>query len=134
MVWVDSPKAHWNVHSKSPAAIKASLTAAMYPQIACMDSESSSMSPPIWFDKTSAVRVHPSSILHKVPTSRFTSPHLLYSEKKKTTAVFVRDLSVVPPLALLLFGGELEVHHDAGYVLLDGWIKVCCSIVDWNIL
>jgi hypothetical protein len=126
MAWVDCPSANWNIHSRSPAAIKASLTAALYPQIVCMDSESSSMSPPTWFDKTSSVRMHQGCLLHKILTSRFTSPHLVYSEKMQTTATFVREVSVVPPLALLLFVGQLEVHHDAGYVLLDGWIKVCC--------
>ena len=27
-------------------------------------------------------------------------------------------------MALLLFGGRLEVVHQEGYVLIDGWIRV----------
>lgn len=41
----------------------------------------------------------------------------------------MRETSVVPPMALLLFGGELDVHHDSGYILLDSWLKVRCPAV-----
>ena len=42
----------------------------------------------------------------------------------KTTRTFLRDCTVVSPMALLLFGGELQVVHEEGYVLIDGWIRI----------
>ena len=34
----------------------------------------------------------------------------------KTTRTFLRDCTVVSPMALLLFGGALAVQHEAGLV------------------
>ena len=32
---------------------------------------------------------------------------------------YVRDVTAVSPLALLLFGGDVQVHHDKGTVTID---------------
>ena len=37
----------------------------------------------------------------------------------KTSRTFLRDCSVVSPLALLLFGGTLKVVHENAYIALD---------------
>lgn len=42
----------------------------------------------------------------------------------KTSRVYVRDCTVVAPLALLLFGGELNVLHEEGAILVDGWLRI----------
>ena len=42
----------------------------------------------------------------------------------RTTRTFLRDCSVASPMALLLFGGELTVLHEAGAVLVDGWLRI----------
>jgi len=42
----------------------------------------------------------------------------------RTSQTFLRDTTVTSPLALLLFGGQLEVVHGEGYVLVDGWIQI----------
>ena len=42
----------------------------------------------------------------------------------RTSQTFLRDTTVVSPLALLLFGGQLEVMHGEGYVLVDRWIRI----------
>lgn len=89
-----------------------------------MDSEGVSTQRPTWHDSTSAVAIHPSSILHPLLASQYPAPYLVYSEKMKTSRTFLREVSALPPMALLLFGGSMVVHHDSGYVLLDGWLKV----------
>jgi hypothetical protein len=39
--------------------------------------------------------------------------------------VFLREVSVASPLALLLLGGSaFTVQHEAGTVLLDGWLQI----------
>jgi hypothetical protein len=42
----------------------------------------------------------------------------------KTSRTFLMDCTVVSPIALLLFGGDLEVRHEEGYVLVDNWIRI----------
>lgn len=37
------------------------------------------------------------------------------------TQVFVRDSSMVPAFAMLLFGGDMKVYHEEGLVKLDEW-------------
>lgn len=44
----------------------------------------------------------------------------------KTSRIFLRDVTPVPPLALLLFGGPLRVLHGEGAVLVSGWLRVAC--------
>ena len=39
-----------------------------------------------------------------------------------TGKTYVRDVTAVSPLALLLFGGDVEVHHDKSTVTIDGEI------------
>ena len=42
----------------------------------------------------------------------------------KTSALFVRDLTVVAPVALMLFGGRLSIDAKASLVLLDdGFVR-----------
>lgn len=48
---------------------------------------------------------------------------LMYSQLVCTSKPWVREASMVPLYALLAFGGELEVLHDAGLLLLDGWAR-----------
>jgi hypothetical protein len=39
--------------------------------------------------------------------------------------VFLREVSVASPLALLLLGGSaFTVQHEAGTVLLDSWLQI----------
>jgi hypothetical protein len=39
--------------------------------------------------------------------------------------VFLREVSVASPLALLLLGGSaFTVQHETGTVLLDGWLQI----------
>ena len=53
----------------------------------------------------------------------FSSPFLVYHEMVKTTKVFVRDCSMVNPYALLLFGGEINVMHAEGMLIVDQWMR-----------
>lgn len=48
---------------------------------------------------------------------------LVFTELLETSRPYVREASMVPLYALLTFGGELEVLHDQGLLLLDGWAK-----------
>ncbi|XP_051766444.1 ATP-dependent RNA helicase DHX29 [Ctenopharyngodon idella] len=63
--------------------------------------------------------VHPSSV------NRFLQTHgwLLFQEKVKYSKVFLRDTTLISPLSMLLFGGDIDVHHRERLISLDGWIN-----------
>jgi ATP-dependent RNA helicase DHX57 len=57
------------------------------------------------------VFIHPASVCFS--TGNFPSPWLVYHEKVATSRVFVRDVTVASPYALLLFGGHDSVAAAA---------------------
>ncbi len=40
----------------------------------------------------------------------------------KYTKVFLRDTTLISPLSMLLFGGDIDVQHRERLISLDGWI------------
>ena len=55
------------------------------------------------------------------------SPWLVYLSKHQTAKLYLRDVCLVSPMALLLFGGELKVQHEAQTVTVDGHITLAAS-------
>jgi ATP-dependent RNA helicase DHX57 len=55
---------------------------------------------------------HPASSLFHV--GDFATPYLMFFEKRATSKTFLQDLSIVPPWALVLFGGSLRVDAHNG--------------------
>ena len=68
------------------------------------------------------VFIHPSSALFSA-THFHKSPWLVYSSKQQTAKLYLRDVCLVSPMALLLFGGELKVRHAEHIVTIDKWIE-----------
>ena len=67
--------------------------------------------------------LHPSCILAH-PLSPLKPGYIVYSEAVRTTTLFLREVSPVPPISLLLFGGRLHFDARASLVTLDdGWIR-----------
>eukprot|EP00879_Flechtneria_rotunda_P019881 GHRR01020897.1.p1 GENE.GHRR01020897.1~~GHRR01020897.1.p1 ORF type:complete len:959 (+),score=404.55 GHRR01020897.1:326-3202(+) len=67
------------------------------------------------------VWMHPASVCFSAGS--YPSGWLVFTQLVKTSRSFVREASMVPLYALLAFGGELEVLHDQGLLLLDGWAR-----------
>ncbi|KAL3157309.1 hypothetical protein ABBQ38_001539 [Trebouxia sp. C0009 RCD-2024] len=65
------------------------------------------------------VFIHPGSVNFDV--GRFDSGWLVYTDMVSTSKLFVRESSMVPVYALLLFGGNISVQHEQGTLKLDGW-------------
>lgn len=65
------------------------------------------------------VFLHPASI--NFHSGKFESGWLAYSELVETSKVYVRESSMVPVYAVLLFGGNLQVYHEQGIVKIDDW-------------
>ncbi|KAK2582488.1 hypothetical protein KPH14_004791 [Odynerus spinipes] len=70
------------------------------------------------------VNIHPSSVNFHV--GHFSSPYLVYQEKIKTSKIFIREVSMIPILSLVLFSGfelNIELHDGIFIVSLEGgWI------------
>lgn len=71
------------------------------------------------------VHIHPTSIIHhkhRVTTSGVEM--FAFSQKVKTSQVFLRDVTIVSPAAVLLFGGDIQVQHRENMISVDKWIKL----------
>jgi len=88
------------------------LSIALAPNIAVGSLEAGGRSS--WLHGSSAVTLHPSSVLHGVQALAKARPLLLFQSLNKTTSLYMRDVSSISPAAALLFGGEVEVHHAQG--------------------
>ncbi|EFJ42064.1 hypothetical protein VOLCADRAFT_119557, partial [Volvox carteri f. nagariensis] len=67
------------------------------------------------------VFIHPSSQLFTV--GKFESGWLVATQMTETSKLFVREASMVPVYALLLFGGEINVDHGGARLWVDGWAE-----------
>ncbi|KAG2502148.1 hypothetical protein HYH03_000635 [Edaphochlamys debaryana] len=126
-VWLDDPQAPWNRFARDPLVVKAALAAALSPALAAMGEDSPPTGPPRWLDAAPGpgaceeVLVHPSSVLAGSATPSLQAPFVVYLEKVKTTRLFLRDVTVVSPLTLLLFGGPtMAIAHAEGAVVVGG--------------
>ncbi|XP_069780459.1 ATP-dependent RNA helicase DHX29 isoform X2 [Narcine bancroftii] len=63
-------------------------------------------------------QAHPSSINRDLQTNGW----ILYQEKVKYSKVYVRDITLISPFPILLFGGEIEVMHRERLLSVDDWI------------
>lgn len=121
--WYDDASCPQNANKTSPEVIKAVLVASLHPSVALVD-EVVPGSTPTWHDGAGAVNIHPTSILSEISGGALQRPFVVYSEKMKTSRVFLRDCSVASPLAIMLFGREVTVEHRSSLVVVDGWIKI----------
>jgi HrpA-like RNA helicase len=65
--------------------------------------------------------VHPSSLLFDC--GRYETGWLCFSEQVHTSRPFIRDISMIWPFAILLFGGDIAVLHSQECVTVSGWIE-----------
>ena len=72
------------------------------------------------------VDIHPSSV--NAGVHLFPLPYMVYSEKVKTTSIYLRDSTNISDYALLLFGGSLRPSSSReGIEMLDGYLHFSAS-------
>ncbi|KAJ7942755.1 putative ATP-dependent RNA helicase [Quillaja saponaria] len=72
------------------------------------------------------VDIHPSSVNAGVHV--FPLPYMVYSEKVKTTSIYIRDSTNISDYALLLFGGNLiPSKNKEGIEMLGGYLHFSAS-------
>ncbi|RMZ57361.1 hypothetical protein APUTEX25_004195 [Auxenochlorella protothecoides] len=79
---------------------------------------------PRWRDVSGEVAVHPSSVIHPLTHTTLHHPFVTFLDKMRTSRTFLRDCTVVSPLAVLLFGDGLRLHPEVGAATLDGDIRI----------
>ncbi|KAK1258481.1 putative pre-mRNA-splicing factor ATP-dependent RNA helicase [Acorus gramineus] len=135
--WFADVSQPFNRYSHYPPVIKSVLCAGLYPNIAASQegihrttlgsSKAVSSSPAtkdnhLWYDARREVHVHPCSV--NCNRKNFHYPFLVFLEKVETTKIFLRDTSIVSPYSILLFGGSINVQHQTGLIIIDGWLKL----------
>jgi len=135
--WIDDLQQPFNSNALQPSVVNASICAGLYPNVAAMNKDSveaghasalsrraglSSGQRPQWTDGRREVFIHPSSVNHMI--QEFRQPFLVFHEKVETSKVYLRDTTVISPYDLLLFGGTINVQHQTGRVIVDGWLEM----------
>eukprot|EP00457_Paulinella_chromatophora_P000465 gb/GEZN01000465.1/.p1 GENE.gb/GEZN01000465.1/~~gb/GEZN01000465.1/.p1 ORF type:complete len:1432 (+),score=321.51 gb/GEZN01000465.1/:281-4297(+) len=87
------------------------------------------------------VSVHPASFFRQVENHAIsfnskqgtfiqTLYYGVYHTKVKTSRAFLRDVTLISPHPLLLFGGTsggIQVHHTHGLITVDNWMHLNCA-------
>ncbi|KAK9095923.1 hypothetical protein Sjap_021420 [Stephania japonica] len=135
--WFADTNQPFNAYSHHPSVFKSILCAGLYPNVAATgygitDATSASITKAsvnssrngriYWFDGRREVYIHPSSSNSNLKAYQY--PFLVYLEKVETNKVFLRDTSIISPYSILLFGGTIDVQHQSGQVIIDGWLKL----------
>ncbi|KHN03587.1 ATP-dependent RNA helicase DHX29 [Glycine soja] len=134
--WLSDVSQPFNIYAHHSSILKAILCAGLYPNVAAgeqgivaavlsslkQSSSSASSGRTVWFDGRREVHIHPSSINNN--SKGFQYPFLVFLEKVETNKVFLRDTSVISPYSILLFGGSIDVLHQTGQLIIDGWLKL----------
>ncbi|KAM1735057.1 hypothetical protein ACFX11_020446 [Malus domestica] len=134
--WFSDASQPFNMYSNHSSIVKAILCAGLYPNVAATEKgiaeaslsnlkQSAGLATkerPIWFDGRREVSIHPSSINSNLKEFRY--PFLVFLEKVETNKVFLRDTTVISPNSILLFGGSINIQHQTGLVIVDGWLKL----------
>lgn len=122
--------------SHNARIIKAVVAAGLYPQLlrvehpatkyqkvlgGAVETEGEAVKVKFFHREHGRAFIHPSSMNFRC--GRFETGWLVYSELVKTSKVFVRDVTMVPAYGVLLFGGKVDVHHEQGLIVVDGWAK-----------
>lgn len=120
--------------------IKAAICAGFYPQVLRADNpppkyanvaggaievEGPSEHCKVYDRVKGRVFMHPSSV--NFTAGKFESGWLVHTEMVETSKVFVRECSMVPVYAMLLFGGEVTVDHEKSALMVDGWARFQAS-------
>lgn len=134
--WFSDSSQPFNVNSDHPSIVKAVLCAGLYPNIAAgedgiteaaLSSLGRSSGPattarPVLYDGRREVYIHPTSVNSNLKAFQY--PFHAFLEKVETNKVFIRDTTVVSPYSILLFGGSINIQHQSGIVIIDGWLKL----------
>ena len=112
----DKLVASYSMNAENLELVKAVVCSGLYPNLIKVGRSKPGVEPPL-STPDGSVSIHPCSVAYR--TTEFPTRLLMYLERVKTSAVFVRDCTPVSPYPVLLFGGSLTVHHSQGVIVVD---------------
>lgn len=117
-----------NSNARNTAMLKAVLCAGLYPGVvvaprSLVDGSSTKEAGELVFRSNGKgdVHLHPCTV--SFTSKRLESRYCCFFEIVKTSKMYVRDITPVSPVSLLLFGGALKIFHEAGVITVDEWLK-----------
>lgn len=126
----------YNVYASNELVVKAAITAGLYPNIVsvrhpettyeslshgAMAVENKSIDLRFFTKEDGRVFIHPASI--NFTTNKYEDLFLVYHTKLSTSKIFLRDTTMVNAMALVLFGGKLDVDHYGKVVRMDSFLS-----------
>ena len=131
----------FNINSGNMKCVSAALVAGLYPNVARIappaptvdgyyTKKPSDRMKLFTADGMTEVYIHPSSVTGQMKRRDFTYPFLLYVEKMKTTQTYLRDITMVSPYSLVLFGGNSYYNTEYKELILDDWVSFACAETD----
>ncbi|CAH8382009.1 unnamed protein product [Eruca vesicaria subsp. sativa] len=114
----------YNQYSQDMEMISAVLCAGLYPNV--VQCKRRGKRTAFYTKELGKVDIHPGSVNARV--NLFSLPYLVYSEKVKTTSVYIRDSTNISDYALLMFGGNLIPSQTGeGIEMLGGYLHFSAS-------
>nr|POE73659.1 dexh-box atp-dependent rna helicase dexh1 [Quercus suber] len=114
----------YNQYSHDLEMVSAILCAGLYPNV--VQCKRRGKRTAFYTKEVGKVDIHPSSV--NAGVHLFPLPYMVYSEKVKTTSIYVRDSTNISDYALLLFGGNLIPSKTGeGIEMLGGYLHFSAS-------
>ena len=115
-----------NHNSDKENVVLACITAGLYPNVLEAPRSGTAGAKKIGEVAMASIKgpmyVFPSTMAFQSSVASLSSRYMVYHERVKTSKVYVRDASPANPVALMLFGGKLDVHHRERVICLDSWL------------
>ncbi|PON63124.1 ATP-dependent RNA helicase DHX [Parasponia andersonii] len=114
----------YNQYNQDLEMVCAILCAGLYPNV--VQCKRRGKRSAFYTKEVGKVDIHPASV--NAGVHLFPLPYMVYSEKVKTTSIFIRDSTNISDYALLLFGGNLIPSQTGeGIEMLDGYLHFSAS-------
>ncbi|KAF8397984.1 hypothetical protein HHK36_016910 [Tetracentron sinense] len=114
----------YNQYSDDLEMVCAILCAGLYPNV--LQCKRRGKRTVFYTKEVGKVDIHPASV--NAGVHLFPLPYMVYSEKVKTTSIYIRDLTNISDYALLLFGGNLMPSENGeGIAMLGGYLHFSAS-------
>ncbi|KAG7961526.1 hypothetical protein I3843_09G021600 [Carya illinoinensis] len=114
----------YNQYSHDLEMVCAILCAGLYPNV--VQCQIRGKRTAFYTKEVGKVDIHPASV--NAGVHQFPLPYMVYSEKVKTTSIYVRDSTNISDYALLLFGGNLIPSKTGeGIEMLGGYLHFSAS-------
>lgn len=114
----------YNQYSHDLEMVCAILCAGLYPNV--VQCKRRGKRSAFYTKEVGKVDIHPASV--NAGVHLFPLPYMVYSEKVKTTSIYIRDSTNISEYALLLFGGNLIPSKTGeGIEMLGGYLHFSAS-------